>query len=44
LEGHPFPGEPILGISPCATAIIMVGFLFWSRQQPPTYLLFVPLG
>jgi hypothetical protein len=44
LEGHPFPGEPIFGISPCATVIFMVGFLLWSRQRLPTYLLFVPLG
>jgi len=44
LEGHPFPGEPIFGISPCATAMFMVGFLLWSRPRLPTYLLFVPLG
>jgi hypothetical protein len=44
LEGHSFPGEPIFGISPCATAIFTVGLLLWSRQRLPTYLLFVPLG
>jgi Family of unknown function (DUF6064) len=44
LEGHPFPGEPIFGISPCAAAIFMVGFLLWSRQRLPTYLRLVPLG
>jgi hypothetical protein len=44
LEGHPFPGEPIFGISPCATAIFTVGFLLWSRSRLPTYLIFIPLG
>jgi hypothetical protein len=44
LEGHPFPAEPIFGISPCATAIFTVGFLLWSRSRLPTYLIFIPLG
>jgi hypothetical protein len=44
LEGHPFPAEPIFGISPCATAMVTVGFLLWTQQRLPTYLLFVPLG
>jgi hypothetical protein len=42
--GHALRTLPLLGVSPCVTAVFFFGLLLWARPPVPKYLLLVPLA
>jgi hypothetical protein len=42
--GHPLRTLPLLGASPCVTAVFFFGLLLWARPPAPKYVLLVPLA
>jgi hypothetical protein len=42
--GHALRALPVLGLSPCVTAVFFFGLLLWAVPPAPKYVLLVPLA
>jgi hypothetical protein len=42
--GHPYPGQPVFGITPCPVVLFTFGLLLLTRSPVPGWLLAIPLA
>lgn len=40
--GHTYPQSPVFGVAPCPTTIFTFGFLLWTKDKVPYWILIIP--